>query len=49
MGRRQRLVTVVVRGVIFKVSPEQARELEAAERKIRSEEWNTNYYHHKPS
>ena len=45
MGKRKRLVQVVVRGCIFSLPPKEAVELEKEERKLLAREWNTNEHH----
>jgi small-conductance mechanosensitive channel len=42
MKKQPRKRTIIVRGVAFQVTPEQAREIEKREREIVRKEWNTN-------
>jgi hypothetical protein len=37
-----KLVTIVIRGVVFRVSAKTARELQKFERKLIQKEWNNN-------
>lgn len=39
---KSKLVTIVIRGCIFKVERSRARELRALETKLLREEWRTN-------
>ncbi len=38
----RKLVTIILRGVAFQVTPEQAHQLRAQEREIIRKEWNNN-------
>lgn len=42
MKKSQKLVTVVIRGCIFRVPKEKALEIERREREVMRQDWNTN-------